>query len=86
MRNSADIDMVISSEEFIQVNDVQFATLSCESIVNHITATVPNFADDPVVLGGEADARHVTVVMVLDALAELGIDDESILVREPIPE
>ena len=78
--------MVISGEEFIQVNDVQLATLSRESIVNHLTATVPNYADDRVVLGGNADARHVTVVMVLDALAELGIDDVSILVREPIPE
>ena len=77
-----DIQILVSSEGVVMVNDVHLETLSREAVMNHITATFPNYPVARVVLGGDADVRHATIVLVLDALSELGIKSVSILVRE----
>ncbi|MXZ44218.1 MAG: biopolymer transporter ExbD [Gammaproteobacteria bacterium] len=81
-RNSDDIYVVVSSENFLMVNDIVLESVSKESVVQHFTESFPNHHDAKIFLGGDADARHANVVLVLDALAELGIDNVSILVRE----
>lgn len=80
--NYDEIYVIVSSENFIMINDFVLESVSKESVVRHFTETFPNYQDAQVVLGGDADARHANIVLVLDALAELGIDSASILVRE----
>ena len=86
VRASDDLEIVVLQSGFVQINEVRLDTPTRASIVSHIRTTYPNFLDARVVLGGDADARHAMIVMVLDALAELGVDDVSILVRKAIPE
>lgn len=81
-RDKDDIHVVISNENFVLINDESLAILSRASVISHIEATFPNYLAARFVLRGDADAKHATVVMVLDALAELGVIDVSILVRE----
>ena len=81
-RTSDDIRVIVSNEEYIMVNDVVLDSVSRDSVVNHFSANFSNYQDARVVLGGDADARHANVVLVLDALADLGIDNVAILVRE----
>ncbi len=81
-RVNDDIQVVVAHEDFVLINDVSLATPSRESVINHIEDTFPNYSDAQFFLRGDADAKHSTVVMVLDALAELGIVNVSILVRE----
>ena len=81
-RGGDDIQVIVSNEEFIMVNDIVLDSISRDSVVNHFTANFSNFQDARLVLGGDADARHANIVLVLDALTELGIDNVSILVRE----
>lgn len=83
-RVNDDIQVVIAREDFVLIDDVSLATLSRESVISHIKATFPNYLDAQFFLRGDADAKHATVVMVLDALTELGVINVSILVREGI--
>lgn len=81
-QDNDDIQVLVSSEGIVMVNDVQLNILSRDAVMKHISATFPNYPDARVVLGGDADVRHATIVLVLDALAELGVKNVSILVRE----
>ncbi len=81
-QDNNDIQVLVSSEGVVMVNDVRLESLSRDAVMTHITATFPNYPDARVVLGGDADVRHATIVLVLDALSELGIKNVSILVRE----
>ncbi|MXW07489.1 MAG: biopolymer transporter ExbD [Gammaproteobacteria bacterium] len=81
-QDNDDIQVLVSNEGVVMVNDVQLNTLSRDAVMKHISATFPNYPDARVVLGGDADVRHATIVLVLDALAELGVKNVSILVRE----
>lgn len=80
------VQIVVSNEPLVHINDVRLQNLSVESIAQHIESNFPNYHTSQFVLGGDADARHSTVVMVLDALTELGIENVSILVRDVNPE
>lgn len=82
-RDSDDIYVIVSSENFLMVNDIVLESVSRDSVVQHFTESFPNHKDAKVFLGGDADAKHANVVLVLDALTELGIYNVSILVREP---
>lgn len=82
VHNSDDIYIIVSSENFIMINDIVLESVSKKAVVRHFTETYPHYQDAQIVLGGDADARHANIVLVLDALAELGIDNASILVRE----
>ncbi|MCY3542385.1 MAG: biopolymer transporter ExbD [Gammaproteobacteria bacterium] len=81
-QDNDDIQVLVSNEGVVMVNDVQLNTLSRDAVMKHISATFPNYPDARVVLGGDADVRHATIVLVLDAVAELGVKNVSILVRE----
>lgn len=73
------IEILISADNEISVGDRLLPTATVDSLIRELTRRVGDADSERVVVRADADARHETVVLVLDAVNLLDLTEVSIV-------
>ena len=77
------LEIVVSDENEIWIEGDSIPEVSYSSIQAHLREIESSNADTHVLIRGDGEADHATVVLVLDALGGMGMNNVRILATEP---
>ncbi len=84
MRSSESVlEIAITDDDEVFIAGEKIAVVSYSSIQTQLRSLDSATEDSHVLIRGSADARHSTVVLVLDALGGLGMNNVRILATDP---
>lgn len=84
MRSSETVlEIAITDDDEVFIAGEKISVVSYSSIQTRLRSLETANADSHVMIRGSADARHSTVVLVLDALGGLGMNNVRILATDP---
>ncbi len=77
------LEIAITDDDEVFIAGEKIPVVSYSSIQNQLRSLDAATSDSHVMIRGSADARHSTVVLVLDALGGLGMNNVRILATDP---
>ncbi|MCY3884711.1 MAG: biopolymer transporter ExbD [Gammaproteobacteria bacterium] len=77
------LEIVVSDANEVWIDGESLTVVSYSSIQTHLRENELSSADTHVLIRGDGEADHATVVLVLDALGGLGMSNVRILATEP---
>ncbi len=77
------LEIVVSDQNEIWIDGELLDVVSYSSIQSHLRGNDSSNTDTHVLIRGDGEADHATVVLVLDALGGLGMNNVRILATEP---
>lgn len=84
MRSSDTVlEIVVSDKNEVWIDGKLLSVVSYSSIQSHLRESESSNVDTHVLIRGDGDADHGTVVLVLDALGGMGMNNVRILATEP---